>query len=165
MTIQDWGAVGEIVGGIAVLVTLIYLAIQLRQSNLATHRNTYASAADTMSAFWLDMARNPELFQRFQTSLRAPDRLSREELDQGFLVLDAYMALMESYYLHNRTYGEDISQARWERSLTRLLNLPGGQRYWRSRRAAFHEEFADYISGLISDESPAQEAQASSSTR
>ncbi len=32
MTIQDWGAIGDLVGGVAVLVTLIYLAIQIRQS-------------------------------------------------------------------------------------------------------------------------------------
>ena len=33
MTIQDLGAIGEIVGAIAVVVTLIYLARQIRQNN------------------------------------------------------------------------------------------------------------------------------------
>jgi hypothetical protein len=33
MNIQDWGAVGEIVGAIGVLVTLIYLARQIRHSS------------------------------------------------------------------------------------------------------------------------------------
>jgi hypothetical protein len=32
MTIQDLGAIGELVGGIAVVVTLIYLATQIRQN-------------------------------------------------------------------------------------------------------------------------------------
>jgi len=32
MTIQDLGAIGDLVGGIAVVVTLIYLAIQIRQN-------------------------------------------------------------------------------------------------------------------------------------
>lgn len=32
MTIQDWGAVGEVVGSLAVLITLIYLSIQVRQN-------------------------------------------------------------------------------------------------------------------------------------
>ena len=152
MTIQDWGAIGEIVGGVAVLVTLVYLAIQLRQSNLATHRNTYASAAETISNFWLDLARDPELFRRYQTSLRAPDSLAAEEREQGFLVLDAYMSLMEAYYLHNRAYGERLSQARWKRSLTHLVNMPGGRAYWPTRRAAFHEEFARYVDDLMSDD-------------
>ena len=32
MTIQDLGAIGDMVGGVAVLVTLVYLAIQIKQN-------------------------------------------------------------------------------------------------------------------------------------
>lgn len=32
MTIQEMGAVGEIIGGVAVIFTLIYLAHQIRQA-------------------------------------------------------------------------------------------------------------------------------------
>ena len=32
MTIQDLGAIGDLLGGIAVVVTLIYLAAQIRQN-------------------------------------------------------------------------------------------------------------------------------------
>ena len=35
MTIQDWGAIGEVVGSIAVVVTLGYLATQIRYARLA----------------------------------------------------------------------------------------------------------------------------------
>lgn len=36
MDIQDWGAVGEVVGAAAILVTLIYLATQVRYARLTT---------------------------------------------------------------------------------------------------------------------------------
>jgi hypothetical protein len=36
VTIQDWGAVGEIVGAVAILVTLIYLATQVKYARLTT---------------------------------------------------------------------------------------------------------------------------------
>ena len=32
MTIEDFGAMGDLVGGVAVLVTLIYLARQIKQN-------------------------------------------------------------------------------------------------------------------------------------
>lgn len=32
MSIQDWGAIGEIIGAIAVVASLIYLAVQIRQN-------------------------------------------------------------------------------------------------------------------------------------
>lgn len=33
MTFEQWGAIGDLVGGIAVVITLIYLALQIRQAN------------------------------------------------------------------------------------------------------------------------------------
>ena len=35
MTIQDWGAIGEMAGALLVGVTLIYLAIQMRQNTIS----------------------------------------------------------------------------------------------------------------------------------
>ena len=31
VTLQDWGAIGELVGGVAVIATLVYLAMQTRE--------------------------------------------------------------------------------------------------------------------------------------
>jgi hypothetical protein len=41
MDLAQFADVAEIVGGLAVLVTLIYLALQVRQGNLAQTRETY----------------------------------------------------------------------------------------------------------------------------
>ena len=43
MTIQDWGAIGELVGGVAVIVTLIYLALQVRQNTRQFSRSVEAT--------------------------------------------------------------------------------------------------------------------------
>ena len=47
MTIQDWGAIGEIVGAIAVVVTLIYLAKQIRQNTHAMEEGRRLALAQT----------------------------------------------------------------------------------------------------------------------
>lgn len=152
MSIQDWGAVGELIGALAVLFTLLYLALQVRQSNLATHRSMYANAAEAIADFWMELAKNPALYDSYRACLRDAQGISSEERERGWLVLDAYMSLMESYYLHNRAYGEVLSEQRWTRTLTHLLNLPGGRRYWKTRRIAFHEDFAVYVDAMVDDE-------------
>lgn len=43
MTIQDWGAIGELVGGVAVIATLIYLALQVRQNTRQYARTVEAT--------------------------------------------------------------------------------------------------------------------------
>ena len=40
MNIQDWGAIGELVGSIAIFATLVYLAVQTR-----LNRNALATSA------------------------------------------------------------------------------------------------------------------------
>jgi hypothetical protein len=147
MTIQDWGALGEVAGGLAVIITLIYLIVQLKHNARATHRQTYNAAAEAVSRFSMELARDSSLNQVYRATLRSP--LSDEDRTQGFAVLDAYFTLMESYYLHNTAFGEKLSQERWARTMGRILATPGGNRYWPARAWQFHDEFAAYVRGLI----------------
>ena len=148
MTIQDWGAIGEAVGGVAVLITLVYLALQLRRTTRAAHRQTYTAGAEAISRFSFDLARNPQLHSLYRRALQAPDSLEFEEQTQANAILDSYFSLMEGYYLHNIEYGEKLAQDRWSRILRRLLSMPGGGAYWAAHKWKFHVKFVDYIDSL-----------------
>ena len=152
MDIQDLGSIGEIIGALAVIATLVYLSRQIAQANNATHRQMYSQAATAVSEFWLNLAREPELHSLFRNMLAAPESLTKADLERAFLVMDSYLALMESYYLHNRQFGEVLSQERWQRVLKQLLNTQGGRAYWPKRQYAFQQEFADYLATLIDQE-------------
>jgi hypothetical protein len=156
LTVQDWGAVGELIGAVAVIVTIIYLALQLKRSARATHRQTYHAAAEAIAEFSLTLARDQALNDRFRGALQTPDALLASDLNSGFAALDAYLALMESFYLHNREFGERLSQERWDRMLRRLFATPGAQRYWRERCWQFHAEFAAYVDALAHPHVPAE---------
>ena len=67
MTIIELGALGEFFGAIAVVVTLIYLAIQLRHSTAATRASTAQALADSINASNLMLAGDPELAKLYQT--------------------------------------------------------------------------------------------------
>ena len=47
MTMQDWGALGEVIGAIAVVITLIYLAKQIRQNTIAMQEGRRLALAQT----------------------------------------------------------------------------------------------------------------------
>ncbi len=50
MTVQDLGSIGEIIGAVAVLFTLIYLSLQTRQARLAAEETAkFASLQATHS--------------------------------------------------------------------------------------------------------------------
>lgn len=47
MTIQDWGAIGEMIGAVAVVMTLVYLAKQIRQNTHAMDEGRRLALAQT----------------------------------------------------------------------------------------------------------------------
>jgi hypothetical protein len=63
MTLQDWGAIGEVVGAVSVVVTLIYLAKQIRLNTHAIDEGrklalaqTYQMRSDALQAMLVQAA-------------------------------------------------------------------------------------------------------------
>ena len=61
MTIQDMGSIGELVAGFATVLTLIYLAIQIRRNASATHAASFHAISDSMNQINLVIAQNSAL--------------------------------------------------------------------------------------------------------
>ncbi len=59
MDIMELGAIGELVGGVAVVVTLIYLAVQVRV-NTATNRSAALQMISSQNAEWLSLITQSE---------------------------------------------------------------------------------------------------------
>jgi len=67
------GAVGDVLGAIAVFVTLGYLAVQVRHAREEMARATRQARADAMRQVWLTQAGQPELAAAFAKLLAARD--------------------------------------------------------------------------------------------
>ena len=61
MSIMELGALGEFVGSILVLVTLVYLAVQIRQGIAHARFTTTHAIIGTGHSMWVAVARSPEL--------------------------------------------------------------------------------------------------------
>ncbi len=61
LTIQDLGALGELLGSIAVLATLVYLALQTRQNTMAIASQLDAARISAGLNFTLTSATSTEL--------------------------------------------------------------------------------------------------------
>ncbi len=61
LTIQDLGALGELLGSVAVLATLVYLALQTRQNTLAIGAQLDAAAIAARQNTFLSIATSSEL--------------------------------------------------------------------------------------------------------
>ena len=69
LTIQDLGALGELLGSIAVLATLVYLALQTRQNTMAISAQLDAAAIGTTQNGILSAATSSELAEAMREDI------------------------------------------------------------------------------------------------
>ncbi len=64
LTIQDLGALGELLGSVAVLATLVYLALQTRQNTLAITAEVEAARNNSLANLYMSLTQpgNAEAF-------------------------------------------------------------------------------------------------------
>ncbi len=77
LTIQDLGALGELLGSVAVLATLVYLALQTRQNTLAISAQLEAAALGATQSSMLAAATSNELEEALAED-RTPDMTTNQ---------------------------------------------------------------------------------------
>jgi hypothetical protein len=95
------GAIGEILGAIAVLVTLIYLANQIKQHTLATRAVTNSAYAEAGRELNLAIANSPELVRAMANWPENPADVAPED---QFLVLSFWRAVFHIWANVYRQY-------------------------------------------------------------
>ena len=160
-TIQDFGALGESISAIAVLFTLLYLAVQIKQTKIATEANTRALRG---SASWdaevIFAQRNHEaafdaVFSDLIERAYDPegDLTTWNKTDRNKIMLDTlscFQMVQAQYFLWREgSLPEDIwvYRSTWAR---RAIMLPVLAAYWQQFRSSdiLSEPFMDYIESI-----------------
>ena len=114
MTIQDLGSLGELLTAIATLITLIYLATQIRQNTKFLRSEAVRDSADQFTNLGLQVASNPEMRAMFVRIRKGEERLEELSDDEQMLV----EMLLRSVF---NTASKDYTQT--------LLGV-AGEEYW-----------------------------------
>ena len=71
MTIQDLGALGELIGSVAVLATLVYLALQTRRTRIATEAQGTMNALTAYSHWRTSLLQNSDTVRAIRPASKA----------------------------------------------------------------------------------------------
>ncbi len=150
MTLLEWGALGELVGGIAIIGSLIYVGVQVKDSAKATRSAAASDATVSVQTFYLEMGSNRQASEVLFNALTSPDPLSTHDEYQFMMMMQAAFAGLQNGYLLNQ---EGTLDAEFLDSISfgivAAKDLPGMDRFWRQRRGYFHRGYADYVDGLL----------------
>ncbi len=111
LTIQDLGALGELFGSVLVALTLIYLAVQMRQNTVAANIQATGSLSSEIERALLVLAQDNVLAVGAQKALNGEDLspLEQAKLTWWFA---AYQRVCESHLLQ------------WKQGLSEDLETP-----------------------------------------
>jgi hypothetical protein len=152
VNLQDLGNVGEFVSGVAVVVSLLYLAAQIRQNT----RSLRAQADDDTrnQLFRLNelMLNNREITQLAIAGSTEPKTLdSTDTVRFGYLLMNTFLSI-ESVYLKSRAGLLELE--RWpayEVQLADLVRFPGVRDWWGSADRGFENGFSELVDKMIRD--------------
>ena len=140
------GAIGEIVGAIAVVVTLGYLALQIRQNTNALRGSAHETATGRISNFAISVGSNPVAAKVYHSGLTEPEKLDAEQWGQFTLLITAVFGGIETTYWQQKRGNVDAQiWERWHSILRELVAQAGVQRWWETGHMAFTAEFTELV--------------------
>ena len=146
------GAVAEILGVIVVVVSLFYLAIQVRQNTKTVAANTIQSISNTASDISMRVAESPHLSRLLVKLLANTEELSSEEAMQLQLVMRAMVRNLENYYYqYQRGYLEEDMWVGYKRAVLDLLSISFGRSWWNNHRVVFGEQFVEFVNSELQE--------------
>jgi hypothetical protein len=149
------GAIGQIVGTALVGVTLIYLALQLRQNTSSLKSSTFLAISTLMGSTMEVLATNPDLVPLVIKSQSGLDELSADERARfGFMMMMAFRRVETVVVQRHLGFIDPELTEGFERSALSVLASKGALQWWNGSKGAFSNLFAAWVDGKIASNPP-----------
>jgi hypothetical protein len=150
VTLQDLATLGDAVGGLAVVVTLLYLAYEIRQT---ARIERAAGQRDLLAQLrgWVELgARQPELFEVLRCGTHDWDGLPDAEKEQFHAwALSLLLLAEQALYMRNDRFINEASFRGIEQAALAVVATPGGRSWWRSVRGLLGRDVAAHLDAAL----------------
>ena len=152
MNLNDLANLGQIIGAVAVVVSLIYVAWQIRQNTSAIRSAAAQSVHEHFATWYRVVAADSELSQIVVNGLRDYSSLSEMERARFIATYMAFVSYSQNAFLkwRERSLAPPLWMG-WELVIMNLVCAPGGKTFWKDRGYMFGEEFRRYVEDDLSE--------------
>ena len=165
MSLSDLASVGSLVSGVAVLVSLIYLSLQIRQAERNQRALMQQGRANRVSDSALRLA-EPGMSLVFNKGRSGDDNLTSEEISQFMNICRAAFLSAEDSLLHHLSgqldgaaFGSFLAGAK------SIFQSPGLRAAWCLSSQQYGSEFREFMNKLMTETSLAAPVDALSAWR
>ena len=151
MDINTLAAWGEFLGGVAVVVSLVYLASQIRQNSKLLQVSTTVAIANAERLSTSAILDEPSLIRMW--TMETPEFESLPEIEQarlGAFVTMHISTFQQNYYFQKDGVVRDEVWKAQSRSYSSLFSRQAWmQKIWSDARFSYSDEFGEFMDGLI----------------
>ena len=143
---ETLGNLGDFIGGIGVVATVIYLVVQVRHSTASTKAASYQAVVSAISDWSRTIGADPNLSRIVRVGTENSEQLTDDEYTQfEFLVVSGTRNFENIHYQY---LVGGISEAVWKGWSIRILtffNQPGLRPWWEHHKAAYPADFREFV--------------------
>ena len=148
--LSDLASIAEVIGAIAIVVSLIYVGVQVNDSTLAVRSATANDTSAALSSWYSQMGNSQQGSEVFWRGMTKPESLTPEETFQFIVNVHGIFWLYQaSYYLAQEgTLDEELEDSVFNTMLG-LRELPGFRFYWEQRGGLFKADFRRAVNDML----------------
>jgi hypothetical protein len=150
MTLSQLANIGELLGGIAVVASLVYLAIQIRQNTRTVRGSTLHQNTDLWISVFLRLA-EPGAARAYVAGMTANPDIQPLHYTQFFFICRAmFLGDENQYYQMRQGVLDPETYAAYQRSISaQFLAFRGFRVWWQQSRSVFSPSFVEHIDAMI----------------
>lgn len=146
------GAIAELLGAVAVFLTLIYLALQIRQNTRAVRSSAVDASIKSVMDVRVMLAQGSELADIFLRGNSDPDSLNPTEGLRYRLLLQNVTWSAWNVYSQAKSFETGIWKSQ-ELMMRNLFGTPGGRRFFSEYGKVIDNDFKLEIEKILDDTS------------
>ena len=152
--LESLGNIGDFVGGVGVVVTLVYLSVQVRQNSRSVRSASAQAMLASLNQLNATIGATDQSAGVFMRGQLSPDSLDENEAAQFAHQILGWFRVMEQAFYEHQLGGLDPEI--WKGYVAQMhsfMQAPGVDRWWAVRAPVFHPEFREFIRNLQNNES------------
>ena len=158
MTLESLSMLGEFVGGLAVLITIGYLAYQTRQTRRLLEQQTGQQTAAMLRAnidgwnhMWATILDEDDSIGVYHR-MRRGEELQGDELERAHIVAFMFFLNLENFILQNQMTpfvenAEPVVQGAVRHHVREILSSAAMSAWWKREKICFSPEFRAAVDG------------------
>ena len=150
---QLLGNYGEFVGAIGVIVTLVYLAAQIRQNTQVVRSATLQASTEAINEINLAVATDSELVRILSCAPSTPyaELTDADRTRYGFLMLSLFRTREALFIQRQSGTATDDTWRRFEISTKSNLQGEYAREWWKTNTLGFTPDFVTYVDSLVAE--------------